>query len=142
MNEKTGKKTPKEDSANLAADTSTRLAMERNYMASDRTLMAWVRTSLSMISFGFTLGKLGQVLHDVTLQRLIGGTRTVSIEQLAYFLVIIGTVALLGASFQHWNRMRELRAMGLRHRYSITLFVSVILVAVGTFAFTALVLAL
>jgi putative membrane protein len=139
---KSGKKTPKEDSVNLAADTSTRLAMERNYMASDRTLMAWVRTSLSMISFGFTLGKLGQVLQDVSIKRLVGGTRTVSIEQLAYFLVIIGTVALLGATIQHWNRMRELHAMGLRHRYSITLLVSLVLVAVGAFAFTALVLAL
>jgi hypothetical protein len=31
------------------------LALDRTRMASERTLMAWVRTALSMISFGFTI---------------------------------------------------------------------------------------
>ena len=30
----------------------------RTIMAADRTLMAWVRTSLSMLSFGFTIYKV------------------------------------------------------------------------------------
>ena len=47
-----------------AADISTRLAHERTdaattriRMAAERTLMAWIRTSLSMISFGSTIFK-------------------------------------------------------------------------------------
>jgi hypothetical protein len=33
---------------------STTLAVERTRLADERTLMAWVRTSTSLISFGFT----------------------------------------------------------------------------------------
>jgi putative membrane protein len=43
-------------------DPSTLLAMQRNLMAADRTLMAWIRTSLSLIGFGFTLAKVFRAL--------------------------------------------------------------------------------
>ena len=38
------------------ANESTQLARERNSAAADRTLMAWIRTSLSLIGFGFGIG--------------------------------------------------------------------------------------
>jgi putative membrane protein len=37
--------------------TSDILALDRTRMAAERTLMAWVRTALSMIGFGFTIYK-------------------------------------------------------------------------------------
>jgi putative membrane protein len=124
------------------AHQRTDLAMERNYLAAERTLMGWIRTALSMISFGFTIGKLGQVLHDVEVKGFVGPTRTVSIENIAYFLVILGTLALLGASLQHWCRMRELYAMGFSRKVPLTFIVSLLLVIVGGFAFTSMILAL
>ena len=124
------------------AHQRTNLAMERRYMAAERTLMGWIRTSLSMISFGFTIGKLGQVLHDVNIKGVMGRVRTVSIENIAYFLVILGTVALLGAAFQYRRRVRELYAMGLDRRLGFTLTIALMLVAMGAFALCGLVLAL
>lgn len=123
-------------------DVATQLALERNYLADERTLMAWVRTSLSMISFGFTLSKLGQILQDVQYRGLLGVTRTVSIKELAYFLVVLGTLALLGASFQHWRRVRELCGMGLGRQFSITFVVALALAAVGGFALTSMVMSI
>ena len=119
----------------------TDLAMERNYLAAERTLMGWIRTSLSMISFGFTIGKLGQALSDVQWHGLFGA-RMVSVKDLAYFLVILGTVALLGAALQHWRRLRELHAVGLGHRFSMTLVVAFLLTALGGFALASLALAI
>jgi len=127
-------------STNLAHQR-TDLAMERNYLAADRTLMAWIRTALSMISFGFTIGKLGQVMESVEVSAAFR-TKTVSVESIAYFLTILGTVSMLGAAFQHWVRMRQLRAMGYQVPVSISFIVALMLAVVGGFALSSLVLAL
>lgn len=124
------------------AHERTELAMERNYYAAERTQMAWIRTALSMISFGFTIGKLGQIIEDVTIKRVLGGVRTVSIESLAFFFVILGTLGILVSSLQHWQRVRELRRMGLRRRVSLSFWIALVLVAIGFFALAALSLSL
>ena len=41
----------------MPPDKSQSLAVERTILAHERTLMAWVRTSTSLISFGFTIYK-------------------------------------------------------------------------------------
>ena len=117
----------------------TDLALDRTYMAGERTLQAWIRTTLSMISFGFTLGKLAQVLQDVEVKGLFR-THTLSITGVAYVLVILGIVSLLAAIVQHGLAVRELRARGLRRRVSIASIIALLLVVVGGFAFTSLVL--
>ena len=48
------------DSQSLVArppDVATRLAADRTWLADERTLMAWIRTATSLISFGFTIYK-------------------------------------------------------------------------------------
>lgn len=142
---RSGRGTPKTrtgDDATTLAHRRTDLAIERNYWAAERTLMGWIRTSLSMISFGFAIGKLGQVVENVEVKRLLGSPRMVSVERIAFFLVVLGTAALLGAALQHWRRVRELRAMGLPREFSITFIVAVLLAAVGGFALSSLVAAL
>jgi putative membrane protein len=131
------------------ADTGTRLAhertdlaIERSYLAAERTLMAWIRTALSMISFGFTIGKLGQTLSNVEVRRLLRGVRTIGVESIAYFLVILGTVALAGAIVQYLIRIAKYADMGLRRQMSIPVIVGLVLVLLGAFAFTALVMQL
>jgi putative membrane protein len=138
----------KEDDPAGSADLSTRLAqdrtnlaLQRTYLANERTLESWVRTALSMIGFGFTLGKIAQASGGDQVQGIFG-RHTWSISSIAYFLVIIGLVALLGATIQHWIRVRQLHAMGLPRRFSIALIVALLVAAVGIFAFTALVLEL
>ncbi len=49
---------------NAMADQKTYPAYERSRLAAERTLMARVRTSLSMIGFGFTIFKFFQYLRE------------------------------------------------------------------------------
>jgi putative membrane protein len=148
MNEDTGKQTQDENPGKIdkqgakPGDIATRLAMDRNYMAAERTLMAWVRTALSMISFGFTIGKLGQVVSSIEVKNLLGQTRMMGVESIAYLLVILGTVALLMATIQHRVRMYQLFQMGLRRQVSTSFVVAVVLIVVGGFALSSLVMAL
>jgi len=125
------------------AHQRTNLAMDRSYLAADRTLMAWIRTSLSMISFGFTIGKLGQVIESVELKMgfFVHGT-LMSVQSIAFFLTILGTLSLLVAAFQHRTRMSQLRSMGMRMSVSLSFIVSLVLVVVGGFALSSLILAL
>ena len=129
-----------------ATDVSTHLALERtdmaierNYLASERTLMGWIRTSISMITFGFTIGKLQQSLQSFEVQGVFQASRTLSIRTLAYFLVIIGTGALFAATLQHILRVRSYKALGYGGRYGLAVWVAILLVLVGAFALTALV---
>jgi putative membrane protein len=125
--------------ANTLALERTSMANERTGLALERTLEAWIRTALSMISFGFTLGKL---VHSTEGGRVAGifGERTWSVSGLAYFLVITGVAALAGATLQHWFRVRELHKKGLRRQFDLALLVAIIVCVAGAFAFTALVL--
>lgn len=124
-----------------AAQTTTELALQRTYFASERTLEAWIRTALSMISFGFTIAKLMQTLGASEVEGLFG-KRTWSISGLGYSLVVGGVLALAAATLQQRVRARALYAQGLRKEPSIAQAVAVALCVVGTLAFTALVLKL
>ena len=44
-------------------DIANELGKKRNRAAVERTLMAWIRTALSLIGFGFGIGKLAAYLE-------------------------------------------------------------------------------
>ena len=127
------------DTSTLLAQDRTDLAVARNVLASERTLMGWIRTTISMISFGFTIGKLGQTFREVEVGGVLLRSRTLSVETIAYYLVVIGTLALVAAIAQHILRVRTYRAMGYRGRFSLAVWVAVLLVGLGGLALTALV---
>ena len=127
------------DTSTLLAHERTSLAMDRTYWAAQRTLMGWIRTALSMISFGFTIGKLGQTLQNIEVTSL-RGMRMIGIDSIAYFLVILGTTALLAAALQYSRRVHELWKQGLQRKPSIEFWVALVLSLMGIVAFGTLVL--
>jgi len=106
-------------------------------MAAERTLMAWVRTSIALISFGFTLGKLGDVLKSakVTLWR----DRTTDVIGVGYYLVVLGTVALVLATVQNRLEVSALARQGLARRPSLAFVIAILVGLLGLFVFTDLV---
>lgn len=51
--------------------TANELASESYRAAADRTLIAWIRTALAMIGFGFGVGKLNEALEKANPERVI-----------------------------------------------------------------------
>jgi putative membrane protein len=99
--------------------------------------MAWIRTALSMISFGFTIGKLGEVLASAKVTMAFG--RESDVKHVAYFLVVLGTSSLIMAIVQNRIEVAGLVRMGLKRRPNLAFFVAVLLSFLGLFAFTDLV---
>jgi putative membrane protein len=107
-------------------------------MSADRTLMSVIRTSLSLISFGFTIYQAFQKLHDL---KVIGGDGTA--RHFGIALIVVGVLILILGIIYHIRFMHELRkeraalaAQNLIHAESsfptsMTLVTAVILLGIG-----------
>lgn len=124
-------------SETVSPNTSTLLAIDRTRLAHDRTLMAWVRTSTSLISFGFTIYKFFQYLQ----QQQPGAPREGPIgpRQYATLMIIIGIVALFFATLQHRRDMRTLRAHHPDVPYSLATVLAGLISILGIIALLAVV---
>jgi uncharacterized membrane protein YidH (DUF202 family) len=110
--------------------TTTELALMRSRMSADRTLMAWIRTALSMISFGFTIYKFLQYVRESEGV----GLRAQGPRNLGLSLILLGTGALAAASIQHWKLMKSLGSE-TEHIWSLSLTIAWIVSLIGLAAF-------
>jgi putative membrane protein len=125
--------------ADHALDQNTQLALQRSFLAAERTLMAWIRTSISMIGFGFTLAKLFQSLasSNVLIRGPAGKVWTA--EGVGMLLISLGTFALIFAILDHRRELKQLQAVGLVSRFSLTIAVASVLAILGVMALLSLV---
>jgi uncharacterized membrane protein YidH (DUF202 family) len=110
------------------------LAGDRNRMASERTLMGWIRTSLAMIGFGFGLAKFFEFLRMYLPQKAEQMSKApIYVGQ---FLLCLGTFLILLAAIDHWRRLRLIaRGEVYTHsRWSLGLVVALILFTLGFIA--------
>jgi putative membrane protein len=83
-------------------------ALVRTALSSEQTLMAWVRTSLSLSAFGFSLAQFFQYLAGQA-----GAQLSTSPRRLGIALICLGVVALMLAVMEHVLRIRRLKDQGL-----------------------------
>ena len=79
-------------------------------MAADRTLLAWIRTGIAMMGFGFVVARFGLLLREI---RTVAGhlesahTRVSPIVGTA--LIVLGSVVTALAAVQHARFSRAYR---------------------------------
>lgn len=121
------------DRRTVLAKERTDLAIKRSAIAAERTLMAWVRTAMSMIVFGFSIYKFFQYLPAETAKGNI--LHPDAPRNLGLTLIMIGTLALAGATWQHWHFRKDIGASQSRHMWSIAFVVAIAVVLVGVLTF-------
>ena len=117
----------------------TELAKERNRAAEERTLMAWIRTCLSLISFGFGIERIvsvlysqvGSIVDPLRLSRILG-----------FSFVALGTLAMFLAALDYRHQLHRIQRNDLVYasRQSPTIFVAYLLALLGCFALVGIIL--
>ena len=88
-----------------AADTNTRMAIDRTRLSYDRTMLSWIRTATSLITFGFSVEKFSQLIRaDRPPENFLLSARGVGI-----MMVSIGVLALAFATLDHLKAINHLK---------------------------------
>lgn len=130
-----------DDSPTNATSLVNELARERNREAADRTLLAWVRTSLAMISLGFGIERLGQAAAALDGEAL--GMSLMKTRVFGAALIALGIAATLAGMWEHRIVLRALTGAEYRYaeRPAIARAMGVALVVVGVVALAMMLVA-
>ena len=126
------------DSPNNQTSVVNELARERNREAADRTLLAWIRTSLAMISLGFGIERLGQAA--MSLEGKMPGFSPLKTNLFGSTLVVLGIAATLAGMWEHKRMLGAISHDDYRYadRPPIARFMGWALVLVGLAALAAI----
>jgi putative membrane protein len=122
----------------LAPSLSNELARERNREAADRTLLAWIRTSLAMISLGFGIERLGQAA--LSFDGKLAGFASLKTQVFGASLIVLGIAATLAGMWEHRHMLTAIMSDDYRYadRPPIARYMGWALVLVGAAALVAM----
>ena len=117
---------------------NTELAKTRNRAAAERTTLAWIRTALALISFGFGLDKI------ISAIRVAGGDidsgNDVGVQLMSMAFIGVGIFTLLIAMRQHKRELVRLRNDPYLYRDepSLSIATATAVLMIGVIAFLLL----
>lgn len=120
------------------SNTTTELAKTRNRAAAERTTLAWIRTALALISFGFGLDKIISAIRDA------GGegntSQDVGVQLMSMGFIGVGIFTLLIAMRQHKRELIRLRSDPYLYRDepSLSIATATAVLVIGVLAFLLL----
>jgi putative membrane protein len=91
--------------------TSSRVEDPRIYLAAERTFLAWIRTSVSLMGFGFLIARFALFLrgYGITSGPSAGAQPTVS-NWLGFGMVSVGVVVCIVAAKRHRAYIKALES--------------------------------
>jgi len=85
----------------------------RIYLAAERTLLAWVRTGVSLMGFGLIVAKLRLLLAGLPVSLPAETSRQLAVSgRLGLLLVLLGVLVLVASAIRHFLYVRALERQG------------------------------
>ena len=126
-----------------AAKTSltNELAKERNREAADRTLMAWIRTSIALIGFGFAIAKSYEYIETEYLKetgKALDATHTPIIFGAAF--IILGILGIIAGVIQYGRVLDRIKSDRFTYMepWPLPKIMALLLLLIGGFGFFAI----
>jgi len=136
------------DRFEVRVTADSHFAWLRTRLSVERTMMSWLRTAVSLIGFGFAIVQFFERLEQMSGAQ--SALHPSAPKYLGLALIFAGILSVLISIFQYWRMGRYLRGgpfaqiagMGADAMRSPIIAVGVLLILIGAFAFSAVLLRL
>jgi putative membrane protein len=80
-----------------------------DYLAAERTFLAWIRTGLALMGFGFVVARFGLFLQQVQALHVVAPQKGYGLSLwFGTALIAAGIILNVFAGFHHWNLIKTL----------------------------------
>jgi inner membrane protein YidH len=93
---------------NASAGTGKRAALS-DYLAAERTLLAWIRTGLALMGFGFVVARFGLFLQQLQAMERAPAERSYGLS--LWFGTALIAVGVIVNAFAGWHHLRLVREL-------------------------------
>lgn len=105
---------------------------QREHQANERTFLAWVRTSIALIGFGFAIARFGLFLHQLQItvtRRALPANPLLSSQNLGVSLVIVGILVIALAVWRYNQVFWQIEQGDYRpNRFAVWLLAGIIMI--------------
>lgn len=121
-------------SSSLMSPNSSNPNRQRDHQANERTYLAWLRTSLALIGFGFAIARFGLFTRQISdaLSNQAPASRSIlSSETLGVGLVVCGILAIILATWRFNEVFEQIERQSFRPRRWLMWFMTGLILTIG-----------
>ena len=106
----------------------------REHLANERTLLAWIRSSIGIMAFGFVVVKFSLFIRQISL--LLGKNTTIPIQHgyssiIGIILVVVGAIVLLLSYFKYKQTEKQLNNERFKSSSKLVFLVTLIIFSIS-----------